>query len=747
MMIRMMRGRRRGVLLRGAAALALMTTSAVLAGTPGARAADADDDTLQEIEIIAPAMRVSPSNVPLDALQPTSVVPEGFLRNNIVPLSSFDDMVKFQPSVFAQSPNGPGLGKAETLSLRGFQDSQFNITFDGIPFGDATDLHHTSSALFIAHDMGEAEIDRGPGTASTMGKATFGGTMGFRSKDPAENPAVTGYGTVGSWNTRAGGGEIDTGRTILGRLFFDAQHESSDGYLTHASEERTNLFFKDILDVGSSTQVTLVASKNHSFEYTTQGATLDTITRYGPDYGLGNNPKLQSYYGYQPSRYSSDFEYIRVKSDLTDTITLDNNAYTNGFGHHYQESKDATDGYTADNGVTFYNAAGKKVATYASDVPGKQANANYRTFGDTLRLTDSLPFGDLKAGVWYDRQLDHRYSETIDWSQNAIPVPGKYGTAYTYKYRDLNTTWQPYAEFDWKVTPDLTLVPGVKVTSFTRDVDALYNKVKPPTPLNYSETYTEAQPSIAAHYTLAEGWTAYAQVAKGFLAPPIDVFQVQKIASIKPEETWNYQIGTALQKGRWMVGADAYYIDFSNYLATSQVPGSTESTYVNGSGAIYKGLEFEAQYAVTEALSLYGNATLNSATYKNTSVSIANAPDWMATAGVMYDARDGLYFSLIGKMVGAFWGQDNTTSATTGQSTFANSYRVDPVFTADFAVGWRLTDLGYHLADITPSLKIGNILDSHRINGFAGTQSATGTPLYWTVPGRSVFFNLSASVW
>ncbi|MEC4595123.1 TonB-dependent receptor [Nitrospirillum amazonense] len=739
----------RARLMMGAAAVAM----ALGALAPPARAADpapsgaADADApMTEIDVVAKVMRVSPSNVPLEATEPTSIVPEGFLRDNIVPLSSFDDMVKFQPSVYAQSPNGPGLGKAETLSLRGFQDSQFNITFDGIPFGDATDLHHTSSALFVAHDMGQAEVDRGPGTASTIGKATFGGTLGFLSKTPSEDPGVTAYGTYGSWNTKGIGGEVDTGRTVLGRMFFDVQRTTSDGYLTGAEEQRTNYFFKDVLDIGERTTVTLVASKNHSFEYTTQGVTLADLAKYGDNWGLGDNPKAQSYYKYQPSRYTSDFDYIRVQSELTDSLKLDNTAYTNGFGHHYKESSDASDSNPKDVGVTVYNAAGKKVATYAGDIPGKEANANYRTFGDTLRLTDSLSIGDIKAGVWYDRQLDHRHSESYDWTQNIL-VTGKYGTPYTYKYRDLNTTWQPYAEFDWKVTPDLTLIPGVKVTSFTRDVDALYNKTKPPAPLNYSETYTEAQPSIAAHYTIQEGWTAYAQVAKGFLAPPIDVFQVAKIASIKPEETMNYQIGTAVQHGRWMVGADAYYIDFSNYISTSQVPGTTESTFVNGAGAIYKGLEMEAQYALTDALSLYANASLNHAQYKDNYVWVANTPQWMATTGVMYDSPEGLYFSAIGKVVGPFYGQDNTTDAKTGQPDFANAYRIHPVFTADVSVGWRLKDLGYHLVDVTPSLKIGNLFDTHRINGFAGSQSATGDALYWTTPGRSVFFNLSVTGW
>lgn len=264
----------------------------------------------EKITVIGKAQRLAPSTVPLTITEPKSVIQERFIRNNIVPLASVDDIIKFQPSVWSQSPNGPGIGKAEAITLRGFQDGQYNMTFDGIPFGDASNLHHTTSALFISHFLRQVDVDRGPGTAATSGNATFGGTIGFKSRNPSSRFGVTPYGTYGSFNTRAGGLQVDTGKTRFGKMVLDMQHEETDGYLTGSYERRSNVLFKDVARLGPETTLTVLTTYDKEWQYTTQGATLAEYAQYGKNYGLCYNPALQCYYGHNPSRYESDFSYI-----------------------------------------------------------------------------------------------------------------------------------------------------------------------------------------------------------------------------------------------------------------------------------------------------------------------------------------------------------------------------------------------------------------------------------------------------
>ena len=724
--------------------------------TAGPAVGSNDEDTSpQDVVVVAQAIRVSPSTMPLDVFQPTSVIDRNFIKNNIIPLASFDDVVKFAPSVFAQSPNGPGLGKNETLSLRGFQDGQFNVTYDGIPFGDATDLHHTTSALFIAHDLLDARIDRGPGTGSTIGNATFGGTIGFRTKDPLDRLTVNPYLTGGSFDTFSAGGEIDTGATPLGSGFIDAQHETSNGYLTGSRERRTNIQGKTVSQLAPDLTLTLLAGWNHAFEYTTQGTTLANIQKFGPTYSLGNDPSVQNYYGYQPSNYYSDFDYARLAWKLGGGWSVDDTLYTTSFTHNYTESKDASDNNPADNGVTYYDATGKKltVASAKTDISGKVALTHFRAFGNILRIADDIDgIGTLRFGLWSERLDDKRSSFTNVLTQGGILLNSKYGTPYTYKINDSLTTLQPYLELAWKPLDGLTVTPGVRYSSFERTFNSPLNKTKPPTPLDYSETFTAWQPSVAANYVLRPGWTAYAQVAKGFLAPPINTFEVGVIQQVKPETTVNYQIGTAGHFGRLVLSLDGYYIDFSNFITSINTNDPTlgvVSTFTNASGAIYKGVELEAQYVVGAGFSLYGNATFNSAKYKNSNVWVANAPRWTGVAGLLYDAHRGPYFSLIAKWIGERYGVDNNGVDANGAAVFTNDLpgsRLGSVATADAAAGWHLGTLGGAMKDATLSAKVSNLFDSHKIDGYAGTQSATGAPLFWVEPGRTVFVNLSLSL-
>jgi iron complex outermembrane receptor protein len=279
----------------------------------------------------------------------------------------------------------------------------------------------------------------------------------------------------------------------------------------------------------------------------------------------------------------------------------------------------------------------------------------------------------------------------------------------------------------------------VKYTSYERDFDAVVNKTVGGT-ADDSETYSAWQPSLEANYRITSNWSAYAQAAKGFLAPPIDTFNVNIVTPLKPEETMNYQLGTAVREHNWTLGADLYYIDFDNYLSPQNiiVDGSQESTYVNGGGAIYKGVELEGQYALPFGLSLYGNYSYNSAKYKHTDITIAEAPEYTAAAGLLYDNSHGLYYSIIGKEIGPRWGDD---SAGLAPGDVANS-RIGSTFTVDLAAG-------YHFQSpvtkaLTASLKVGNLLDSHKLVDYAGTQSVSGAPIYWLTPGRSLFFNLDA---
>ncbi len=261
------------------------------------------------------AAYVAPSRAPLDATQPTSLVGPRFIERSVIPTQNFDSIIKFTPSVQNVEPVGPGLQQNFYQTIRGFSYKQFNSTFDGIVIpGTISSFAPQSGTYSMAHDIDSVGVDRGPGTASTIGNATFGSTVSIRSKPPLDTFTINPYATFGSFNTALRGVEIDTGlMPLLGgaRGFVALEAMDSDGYLTRMSTRRRNAFGKVEAPIGESTLLNLSIMRNTSFTHTPIGATLEQIRRLCANYGLNGDPRPQAYRGYNVDYYRTDFGVVQ----------------------------------------------------------------------------------------------------------------------------------------------------------------------------------------------------------------------------------------------------------------------------------------------------------------------------------------------------------------------------------------------------------------------------------------------------
>jgi iron complex outermembrane receptor protein len=676
---------------------------------------------------------VAPSRAPLSAAQPTSVVGPSFIQNNTAPNQNYDDIIKFTPSTQNIAPAGPGLQQNFMETIRGFQYTQFNTTFDGLVLpGTPTRFAPQTAAYFTSHDINQVQVDRGPGTASTIGYATFGGTVAIQSVSPSDTVRINPYGTVGSFNTVLSGISLDSG-AIPGlngaQAYLDLSRLTSDGYLTGTTTRRNNAFTKVVAPVGDNTVLTFVGMANNSHNNTPYGSQLSQIQTLGANYGLNSDPRSQAFSGYNADEYTTDFEYLGVQSDLGDGWGLDNKVYTASYDHSGTQGADPNGTTPNLNGKYFVNG---QATVLNNDVPGYANFNDFRDWGDDLGLSKDTAYGQARAGIWFDYVSQSAYKYSIILTQgDAAYTKTAGGSAYSYKYTDTMTTSQPYMEFAWKPLPGLTITPGVKFTSVTRDLAASINQTTKE-PAKFSETYSDLQPSIDAHYAFNSNWTAYVQMAKGFLAPPLNVLFVNQPNSLKPEDTWNYQIGSTFQKDWLTLGGDLYYIDFSNYLASQTIDGNT--VYSNAGGAIYKGVELEATVRVGYGASLYGNYSVNQANYRGNNVQLALVPRYTGAAGVLYQ-KDRLYGSLLAKFIGPQYLQD---------AGFQDKYPIDAYHTVDLALGYTLPLPARRKLNFR--LYVNNLLDDHSLTGLAGTAGDGVTPLYWTDAGRSVFFSISASI-
>lgn len=652
----------------------------------------------------------APTSTPLSATQPTSVFNASYIQANVPPQSDYAQIVALAPSVLAIEQNGPGNAFSGDVSIRGFQDGQYNVTLDGIPFGDSNNYTHHTSSYFMNRDLGQVSVDRGPGTASTIGDATFGGTIGLQSKAPAEHAALTPYAAGGSFNTTLFGAELDTGTLPGGgSAVFDWEHTSSDGALTFAGAARTNVFGKYVSPLGAYTTLTVVGMYNTIDQNFARGASRAQIALYGPNYGFSNDPRLQNYYKYNANHAHSDFNYVGLRSSLSSVWSIEDKVYT--YGYNLKGTRGIDVSNTTSPGTT-----------YSKDgVPGTAQNNQYRAFGDTLQIKRLFAYGDAKVGVWVEHQANAYSQANIDLSRGNLLSPNSF-KAFTYLDHEDLLTLQPYLELDLHPLPGLTITPGVKYDIFQRSLNAQVNTGSQG-PLNYTRTYSAPLPAVTVHYMINPHWSAYAQYAQGFLAPSLNYIQVPDptASTVSPQKTANYQIGSSWQTALLTMSADIYYIDFSNMIASRNVGVNT--IYFNQGAVDYYGVEADATLAVGDGFSLYANGSGNSAKNRATHQPVANAPEATAAGGILYSGH-GISASLLDKWVGSRYGDIGLKQG------------LDPFNQLDAAVSYTVHQHGHPWV---VRLQFNNLLDSRKIDQFDLYAGPKQTPIYYTQAGRSVF--------
>jgi len=694
--------------------------------------ADTNKDSivrLQEIEVTEPrtsALSAAPTDSKLDVFQPQSVINLDYIQNNTAATSDYATIANIAPSVSNVETNGPGLSEAKHTTIRGIDDGGYNVTFDGIPFGDYNTFTHHTTSYFPAKLLGQVVVDRGPGTASTIGNATFGGTMGLYSKDPRTTPGFIPTFSFGSWDTRLEHFEVNTGLLPSinnASVIASFQHMTTDGYRTNADLARDTYYFKYLQPIGKKTVLTFLSSLNWITFGNPSTVTQQQIDQFGRNFGLKDNTPanhldtLNRAYNYQHKR--ADFEYIGLATDFGGGWKLDNKVYTYSYNNLSHEKPKAGSGA----------AAGTMLGSVKLN--------EYRTYGDSLVLSQESDIGTFKTGLWVDRTRNHRYtygvnydttgSDTIDLSStalykapapngNPLTLPG--ASAYDYKYLllDRDTSFQPFAEYEWKATADLSIDGGVKYSEFTRDLNAAVNQTSGREALIDSRTDSKALPSLTANYSVSRQWSAYAEVAKGFQAPSeANSFYVANAnlgsINISPELSTNYQVGTVYKTNKFNADVDAYYVDFKNYAYNGPTDASGDPLYYGiAKGAYYSGFEGEATYAVGGGLSVYVNGSVNDATFKGSKLTVPQVPKNTAALGFEF-SHGGFFSSLTEKYVGSWTVYDTITNpdiAGGGASRSANS---SSYWLGDMSVGygWKFRQGFVH--NVKVRLQISNLFD------------------------------------
>jgi iron complex outermembrane receptor protein len=716
-------------------------------------------ERLEEVEVVGQrnsALEQAPSQSRLDALEPQSIISLEHIANSVAATADFATIANLAPGVSNVETNGPGLSEAKHLTMRGFDDNSYNVTYDGIPFGDQNDWSHHTTSYFPAKLIGKVVVDRGPGTASTIGQATFGGTLAMYSKDPRDE--MTGVPTLssGSWNTRLEHIEINSGTMQpLSRSSVIASYQkmTTDGYRSYSDMDRDTYYFKYQQPLGATTTLTLLSTYNKIHFSNPGTVTQQQIDTLGRNYGLSNDPVSTDYRGYNYQDKKADFEYIGIESKPGDAWEFSNKMYTYYYNNESRESPKT------------------KTVTGVVNYIGSFKVNRYRNFGDYFIATHTDRIGKLKAGFWVDYTRNPRYLYGLNYSSTGnssvdrasatnqfAPVAANPSTAvgapnynYSYNMVERARTLQGFTEYEWHAGSALTVNAGLKYFRFQRDIEAQVNQTKARKPLYFAHTDAKTLPYLSANYLISPEWSVYGQVAQGLLSPNLNQFYVDVPDSntIKPGQTTNYQTGTVYKTTRLNAAADIYYIDFKNYAYKGPTNSSGDPIYIGvAQGAKYNGAEVEATYYLGGGFSLYGNGSVANATFKGSNLDVPTVPRNTAALGFVYD-HGGFFSSLTDKYVGSWVVYDTLTNPDVAgggatRSTSSSTYSI-----ADLSLGYGMKMPQHFLQSFKVRLQVSNLFDTkvQVLNGIDALSANSYTKDAFNVlPERNYFVTLSAEL-
>ena len=672
-------------------AIAMFAVLGLGSGLATARADEAVAPDNPDIEIVVvtaargTAADLAPAKSSLDTFEPQSIMTRTYIEDSVPDVSDYTGIALIAPSVAGGiDNNGPGLSEKDAV-IRGFGDGQYNVRYDGIPFGDTNDPTHHSTSYFPASTVGAMTIDRGPGEAGDLGQESLGGSMNLYSRTLTDDPYAQQKVTYGSWDTRNFVTTLQSGKLDWlngARATANFQEMQSDGYLTYAHVKEYNQFAKFEIPIDSNWTITLMGTHNSGQVHTpdNDGITLAQAKAYGKNFLLSDNPNDPTYFGYNTVRKHTDFEYARLTGDIMQGFSLDNTAYMYGYINHTYSANDTWRTGAEILADTFpSDAVGTKAGPSGNhDIRGYDKLNAYRVYGDIFRLTKDFDFGgvtgQVRAGMWYEVSDTHRHRYDRDWTLGFIPDPeekkpknlpvGDPVPDATIQFREQSswTQYQPFVDIEIHPVAGLTITPGFKYMDFTRKINAPINS-KTRLPEHDSTTYRAALPYLSANYKITEEWSAYAQFAQGFLVPPLKAFYVADSSAntLQPQRSTNYEAGTVYNVDNLSLDADVYYVR-----ASGSFKKNGAGIYVNDGVVHYKGIEAEGTYAFNEGaldgLAIFANGSLNDALKRDPGAAdndkqIGGVPKWTAAFGLIYKKHN-VSVSLINKFMGEQWGDD-----------------------------------------------------------------------------------------
>ena len=506
------------------------------------------------------------------------------------------------------------------VRMQGLGAEHTQVLVDGEP------VYSGLASVYGLQQMGTDDIDRieivkGAGSA-LYGSSAVAGAINLISKEPTYEPTLKADLQMGSWGFKRFNTWASMRKNNIGLSIFAQRTEGDAVDYTGEGETLKDVKKKDGISDRVSSKITNLGFNLYFYSPFAQNDKLILRGKAMSEQRFGGtmtddiylNPYTEGTENINTNRWTADLSYtlpIGSKSELN---------YSAAYVYHKRKATNDT-------------FLGSYKETHKDSLPGVDVMRPYlareNTFTTSLTFSTKLGNHNLLFGT---QAYITRLRESGLYCVTGEPTDPFYGTAYTSIGKKHANEFGFFAQDEWNITPQLSVVPGIRLD--THNSGEEYTASKKVFEGNFPTTKfneTSVNPRLAVKYEATKNFVLRANFGTGFRAPygfSEDLHlcsgspRVWKSSDLKAEKSVSFNFSADYYGKNYQLTANLFRTNLKNKIAFGDADDKVKGlgyTYQweNKGDAYVQGLELGAKVNILKDLALGLNWTFNKGEYKD----------------------------------------------------------------------------------------------------------------------------------
>lgn len=345
-------------------------------------------------------------------------------------------------------------------------------------------------------------------------------------------------------------------------------------------------------------------------------------------------------------------------------------------------------------------------------------------------LTARFESEPTSSGIWswgaevHEQSVDSFRHNFVGGAFTGSAVQGAIGDDSSYRSIEV------YAQDEILIDEDFSLIPGLRLSTYSLDADRVANPVAGPAVISLSDDWTNVAASLRGVWYLSEENTIYGGLSQGFRAPNLsDITSLDATSAVEtptpgldPEHYLQAELGSKGRDGAFSWQASAYHTIIQDMIVQSPtgmlIGAIPEVQKSNVGDGWLQGIEFAGDYQLNSQWSLFLSASwMNGevdqvALPASTTVRepISRLMPFQASTGVRWQSEDQRYWA-----EGWTWTMDNQDKLALRDAT--DTSRIPPGGTPGFTILGLSAGMKIH-PQVNWSVSLENLGDkNYRVHG------------------------------